>query len=73
MLKCCLSHYQLLFQETRRSNTSGTINICLKLTVKTPPELRQWRRSRVFIANFEQISHIVLLFKIVDFEQVNPG
>ena len=35
--------------------------ICSKLTIKT------WRRSDVFVINFEHISH---LFS-VDFEQVN--
>ena len=27
----------------------------------TRPEQRQWRRSRVFIVNFDHISHLVLL------------
>ena len=45
---------------------------CSKLTIETPensceiysglkiktPERRQWRRSRVYIVNFEQISHL---------------
>ena len=34
--------------------------ICSKLTIKTP-ERRQWRRSGVFIVNFEHISHSFLL------------
>ena len=33
----------------------------LKLTIKTP-EGRQWRRSGVFIVNFEHISRLVLVF-----------
>ena len=32
-----------------------------KLTIKTP-ERRYWRRSGVFIVNFEHISHLVLVF-----------
>ena len=32
-----------------------------KLTITTP-ELRQWRRSGVFIVNVEQILYIVLVF-----------
>ena len=36
------------------------------------PEQPHWRHSDVFIATFEQISHIVV-FSIVDFEQVNKG
>ena len=29
------------------------------------PERRDWRRSGVFIVNFEQISHIVLIFLLL--------
>ena len=35
--------------------------ICSKLTIKTA-KWRQWRRSGVFIANFERISHLFLMF-----------
>ena len=35
--------------------------ISSKLTIKTP-EWSQWRLSGVFIVNFEQISHILLVF-----------
>ena len=31
-----------------------------KLTIKAP-ERRQWRRTGVFIVNFEHISHIALM------------
>ena len=40
--------------------------------IKTPDQ-RQWRRSGVFIFNFEQITHIHLVFTIVNFEKVNAG
>ena len=40
--------------------------MCSKLTIKTP-ERHQWRRSSVFIANFEHILHRVLV-SIVNFE-----
>ena len=40
------------------------IQICLKLTIKTP-EQRQWRRSGVFIVNFEDISHLFLVFLLL--------
>ena len=33
---------------------------CSKLTVKTP-ERHHWRRSGVFIVNFQHISHLVLM------------
>ena len=34
---------------------------CSKLTIKTP-ERRYWRRSRIFIVNFEHIPHLVPVF-----------
>ena len=42
-------------------NTRARIEICSKLTIKIP-EQRQWRRSGVFIVNFEHTSHLVLVF-----------
>ena len=43
--------------------------ICSKLTIKTP-EQRHWRRSSVFVVNFEQISFFVfvVVFSLFDFE-----
>ena len=38
--------------------------ICSELTIKTP-ESRQWRRSGVFIVNFERISYFVLVFPLM--------
>ena len=43
-----------------------------KSTIKAP-ERHYWRRSFVFIVNFEQISLIVSVVSIVDFEQLNAG
>ena len=45
-------------------NTRTTCEICSKLAIKTP-ELHQWRRSGVFISNFEHISHFVLVFLLL--------
>ena len=42
-------------------NTRKKCEICSKLTIKTPQRLH-WRRSGVFIVNFQHISHLVLLF-----------
>ena len=36
----------------------------LKLTIKKP-ERRKWRRTGVFIVNFEHISHLVLVFLLL--------
>ena len=38
--------------------------ICSKLTIQTP-EQREWRRSGVFIVNFEHILHLVLVFLLL--------
>ena len=45
-------------------DTRTRCEICSKLTTKTP-ERRQWRRSSVFIVNFEHISHFVLVFLLL--------
>ena len=37
---------------------------CSKLLINTP-ERRHWRRFGVFILNFEYISHLVLVFKLL--------
>ena len=42
-------------------NIRTRCEICSKLTLKTP-ERRYWRRPGIFIANFEHISHLVLVF-----------
>ena len=49
-----------LFKFNNR-NTLTMCEICSNLTIKTA-EWHQWRRCDVFIANFEQISRIVLVF-----------
>ena len=45
-------------------NTRTRCEICSKLTINTP-ERRHWRRSCVFIVNFEHISHLVLVFLLL--------
>ena len=45
-------------------NTRKKCGICLKLTIKTPGRL-QWRRSAVFIVNFEHIYHLFLVFLLL--------
>ena len=42
-------------------NTRTRCEICLKVTIKIP-ERRHWRRSGIFIVNFEHISHLVLVY-----------
>ena len=45
-------------------NTRTRCEICSKLTVKTP-ERRNWRRSGVFILNFEHTIHINLVLLLL--------
>ena len=45
-------------------NTTTRGEICSKLTRKRP-ERRQWRRSGVFLVNFEHFSHLVLVFLLL--------
>ena len=54
-------------------NTTTTCEICSKLTIKTP-EWRYWRRFGIFIVNFEQISHIVVVFSLLTLnKQMSAG
>ena len=46
-------------------NIRARCEICSKLTIKTA-ERRQWRRSGVSILNFEHISHLVLVFLLLN-------
>ena len=52
-----------MFKVNNRS-TRTRCEICSKLIIKTP-ERRHWRRSSVFIVNFEHISHLVLVFLLL--------
>ena len=54
-----------MFKVTNR-NTRTKCETCLKLTIKTP-DRRNWRRSGVFIVNFEHISHFALVFLLLTF------
>ena len=44
---------------------------CSKLTIKIQ-ERRQWRRSGIFIVNFEHISHLVLVFLLLPLNMQKP-
>ena len=51
--------------KVNNGDTRTVREICSKLMIKTP-ERRQWRPcSGVFIVNFEQVSHIVLVFPLL--------
>ena len=53
-------------------NTTKRCEICSKLTIKIP-ERRLWRRSGVLIVNFEQISHLFLLFLLLTLNSYMRG
>ena len=46
-------------------NTRKRYEICLELTIKTP-ERHHWRRAGVFIVNFAHISHLFLVFLLLN-------
>ena len=50
-------------------NTRNRSEICSELAIKIP-EGRHWRRSGVFIVNFEHISHRFLV-SVVEFKQAH--
>ena len=50
--------------KVNKINTRAGCEICSKLTIKTP-ERCNWRRSGVFIINFEHISQLVLMFLLL--------
>ena len=45
-------------------NIKTSCEICSKLTLKIQ-ERRHWRRSGIFIVNFEQISHLALVLLLL--------
>ena len=53
-------------------NTRTRREICLKLTIKIP-ERRQWRRSGIFIVNFEHILHLALVFLMLTLSRQMPA
>ena len=53
-------------------NARTGCEIYSKLTTKTP-ERRQWRRSGVFIVNFEHISRLVLVFLLLTLKMQLPA
>ena len=51
--------------KVKNRNTRKSCQICLKLTIKTP-ERPHWRGPfDVFIVNFGDISHLVLVFLLL--------
>ena len=53
-------------------NIRKRCKICSKLTIRTP-ERHQWRRPGVFTVNFENISHLVLMFPLLTLNKQLPA
>ena len=54
----------IYFFKVDNGNTRTMCEIRSKLTIKTS-ERRHWRRYGIFIVNFEQVSHIALVFPLL--------
>ena len=59
----CIPAGSYMFKVNNRS-TETRCEICLKLAIKIL-ERRHWRRSGIFIVNFEHISHLDLVFLLL--------
>ena len=53
-------------------NTRTRSEICSKLTIKIP-ERRHWRRSGIFIINFEHVLHLFLVFLLLILSRQLPA
>ena len=61
---CLMKLLNLKLPKVNNRNTRTRCETCSKLTIKIP-ERRQWRRSGIFIVNFEHILHLVLVFLLL--------
>ena len=57
--------------KVKNKNTKAKYKICLKLTIKIL-ERCKLRRSGVFIANLEHISHLTLVFELLTLNMQLP-
>ena len=60
-----------MFKANNR-NTRTKCEICSKLTIKIA-ERHQWRRSGIFIVNFELILHLALVFVLLTLSRKIPA
>ena len=61
----CINSISIFLFKVNNKNIKTICETCLKLVIKTP-EQRQCHRSGVFIVNFEHVSHIVLVFPLLN-------
>ena len=61
---CRSKSASIYMSKANNRNIRTRCEIRSELTIKTPQK-RQWRRSNVFIVNFEHISHFILVFLLL--------
>ena len=66
--KFCKCPANIYLLKINNRSTKKRSEICSKLTIKTS-ERRQWRRSGIFIVNFEYISHLFLVFLLLTMDK----
>ena len=66
-LKLCgiFTSHKLSFNNSFLTFLEIAVNILIKLTETYSETCQTWRRSGVFIVNFEHISHLVLVFLLL--------
>ena len=63
-ISLCIFPANIYLLKGNNRNTRKRCEICSKLTIKTQ-ERRHWRRSGIFIVNFEHILHLFLVFLLL--------
>ena len=58
--------------KVNKRNTRTRYEICSKLAIKIP-ERHHWRRSGIYIMNFEHISHLVRVFTLLTLSRLMPA
>ena len=69
----CLISVKLIYLfKVNNRNIRKRCEICSNITLRTP-ERHQWRRSSVFIVNFQYISHLFLAFLLFKVSRFHFG
>ena len=62
---CKLSQSAFTYSKSTNNKISEFVKSVWKINDKETPERRKWRRSSVFIVNFEHILYVVLVFPLL--------
>ena len=68
----CTDPAGIYLLKVNNRNTRNRFDICLKLPIKIP-ERRHWPHSGIFIINFQQISHLFLVFLLLTLNMQLPA